>query len=53
MMTAEDDMERQKFALRELFRSYNTADTETVKAQVRLIANPPLRVIIRGSWHRA
>lgn len=34
MMTADEDVERQKFALRELFRSYNNADKETVKAQV-------------------
>lgn len=34
MMTAGDDVERQKFALRELFRSYNNADPETVKTQV-------------------
>lgn len=33
-MTAEDDIERQKFALRELFRSYNNADKEIVKTQV-------------------
>lgn len=34
MMTAGDDVERQKFALRELFRSYNNADKDTVKIQV-------------------
>lgn len=34
MMTAGDDIERQRFALRELFRSYNNADKETVKNQV-------------------
>ncbi|CAM9220538.1 unnamed protein product, partial [Ectocarpus sp. 8 AP-2014] len=34
MMTAGDDIERQKFALRELFRSYNNADKETVKTQI-------------------
>ena len=33
-MTADDDVERQKFGLRELFRSYNNADKETVKIQV-------------------
>lgn len=37
MMTADDDVQRQKFALRELFRSYNNADPEIVKAQVEIL----------------
>lgn len=37
MMTAGDDVERQKFALRELFRSYNNAPEEKVKTQVDLL----------------
>ncbi|CAM9989700.1 unnamed protein product [Pylaiella littoralis] len=43
MATAEDDVEKQKFALRELFRSYNNADANTVKAQVE-------RLVKRLSW---
>eukprot|EP00752_Nemacystus_decipiens_P001295 g1287.t1 len=43
MMTAEEDVERQKFALRELFRSYNNADKETVKTQVE-------RLVKRLDW---
>lgn len=43
-MTAGDDVERQKFALRELFRSYNTADNESVKTQVGSVAARVLRV---------
>ncbi|CAM9786097.1 unnamed protein product, partial [Scytosiphon promiscuus] len=34
VMTAGEDVERQKFALRELFRSYNNADKDTVKTQI-------------------
>eukprot|EP00904_Undaria_pinnatifida_P009889 jgi/Undpi1/602/HiC_scaffold_10.g04066.m1 len=37
MMTAGDDVERQKFALRELFRSYNNAPEDKVKVQVDLL----------------
>lgn len=37
MMTAGDDVERQKFALRELFRSYNNAPDEKVRTQVDLL----------------
>lgn len=37
MMTAGDDVERQKFALRELFRSYNNAPEEKVRTQVDLL----------------
>lgn len=37
MMTAGDDVERQKFALRELFRSYNNAPDEKVRTQVELL----------------
>lgn len=33
-MNADDDAEKQKFALQELFRSYNNADPESVKVQV-------------------
>eukprot|EP00903_Cladosiphon_okamuranus_P007227 g7015.t1 len=43
MMTADEDIERQKFALRELFRSYNNADQETVKTQVE-------RLVKRLDW---
>ena len=43
-MTADDDVERQKFALRELFRSYNNADNDTVKTQVWHAASTILAV---------
>lgn len=45
MMTAGEDVERQKFALRELFRSYNNADPDTVKAHVA-------RLVKRLDWAR-
>lgn len=38
MLTSGDDLERQKCALKELFRSYNNADKKTVRTQVDLLA---------------
>lgn len=46
-MTAGEDVERQKFALRELFRSYNSADQDTVKKQVDRLVN---RLLWTAGW---
>lgn len=43
MMTAGEDLERQKSAVKELFRSYNKCDEATVAAQVDLL-------VARLSW---